>query len=76
MRFELLHSQHFIYFITYQWAQKSRVLVPCKLFQPSVMQHSNLLGPFLSYEENELLRIQPLITLINYLGSLGITLID
>jgi hypothetical protein len=38
-------SQHFIFFLTYEWAPKARVLAAGKPFQPSViMQHSSLLG--------------------------------
>ncbi len=37
------------------------VFVPVKPLQPSVMQHCNLVDPFISYEENEVLRIQTLV---------------
>ncbi len=36
----------------------ARVFVPCKPLLPSEVLHSSLLGPFLSYEENEGLWIQ------------------
>jgi hypothetical protein len=35
----------------------SRVFVTGKLFQPSVMKHSSILGSYLSYKENEVLSI-------------------
>jgi hypothetical protein len=33
------HSQHFIFIITCEWAQKAKVLVPGNSFQSGVMQH-------------------------------------
>ncbi len=33
----LLYSQHFIVFITHEWAQLARVFLPCKPFLPCVM---------------------------------------
>ncbi len=33
------------------------LFVPGKLFEPSVMSHSNLLDPFITYKENEVLLI-------------------
>jgi hypothetical protein len=50
-----LYSQHFIFFITYEQAQKVRVFVLGKPFQLNVMQHSSLSDQFTSYEENEFL---------------------
>ncbi len=38
--------------------QKSRVYVPGKPLQPSVMLLSSLLFPFLNYEVNKVFRIQ------------------
>jgi len=32
--------------MTYEWAQKARVFVPSKPFQPFVMQCSSLMDPF------------------------------
>ncbi len=32
-----IHIQHFIFFLTYKWAQQARVIVPGKPFQPSLM---------------------------------------
>jgi len=37
----------------------SWMFVHGKPFQPSVMQHSTLLGPYISYEENEVLWVGP-----------------
>jgi len=49
--FTTLHFRHC--WIT-SWGVCSR-----KPFQPSLMQHSSLLGPLVSCKENEVLRIQP-----------------
>ncbi len=46
---------HFIFFVTYDWAQKARVFVTGKPFWPTVVQLSSLLGQYISYEENEVL---------------------
>ncbi len=37
-----------VVFITYDWVQQDRVFFLGKPLQPSVMKHSNLLGPFVS----------------------------
>ncbi len=47
------YSQHFIFFPTFKWAQKARVLHNTKLQFLSRDKHSSLLGPFVSDEENE-----------------------
>jgi hypothetical protein len=47
--------QHSIFFVTYKWSQKVSVFDNGKPFQPSVMQHSSLLGQFVMHEENDLL---------------------
>jgi hypothetical protein len=49
------HSQHSIFFVTYELDQRVRGFVIVKTFQPSVMQYSSLLGQFVSYEKNEVL---------------------
>jgi hypothetical protein len=49
----------FMFFITSELAQKPRLFVPGKPLQPSVMEHSSVLGPFISYKENEVLWILP-----------------
>jgi hypothetical protein len=41
------YSQHLIFFLTEAWAQYSR------LERLAKDKHSSLLGPFVSYEENE-----------------------
>jgi hypothetical protein len=46
-------SLHFIFFITYKWAQEARVLHSTCLEKLSRAKHSNLLGPFVSCEGNE-----------------------
>ncbi len=42
-------------FVTYEWAQKARVFVTGKPFQPNVMKHCRLSSQFVSYGENEVL---------------------
>ncbi len=44
-----------VVFITYDRVQQDRLFVLGKPLLPSVMKHSNLFGPFVSYEENEVL---------------------
>jgi hypothetical protein len=39
------------------------VFVQSNPFQPSVIEHSNLLDPFLSYEVSEVLLIRPSLTI-------------
>jgi hypothetical protein len=34
---QVLYSEHFIFFVTYYWAQKARVFDPAKPFWPNVM---------------------------------------
>ncbi len=51
------YSQHSIFFITYESAQKARVFHNTMLERLTSDKHSNLLGQFLSYEENEVLWI-------------------
>jgi hypothetical protein len=52
-------SQHFIFFVTYEWAYLGRVLHYCRLESLNSNKHSSLLDPLVSCEENEVLRIQP-----------------
>ncbi len=54
------YLQHFILFVTYEWAQQPKVFVPGKTFQPSALKQTSLLGPFISYKENEVLLTWPL----------------
>ncbi len=42
------YSQHFIFFVTREFVEWARVLAPTKLFYPSTIKHSTLLGPFVS----------------------------
>jgi hypothetical protein len=46
-------SQHFIFFVAYEWAQYARKLQNTRLEGLAGDKHSRLLGPFESYEENE-----------------------
>ncbi len=47
------YSQHFIFFMTYEWTQKAFVFVPRKPLKPNVIEHSSLLGSFINYKEND-----------------------
>jgi hypothetical protein len=49
------YLQHFVLFITYKWAQQVRVLQKTKLEWLLMDEHTSLLGPCRSYEENEVL---------------------
>ncbi len=51
------YSQQFIFFITFKWAQKARVLQYTMLERLFKEKHSSLLSPFMSYEENIVLSI-------------------
>jgi hypothetical protein len=51
------YSQHFIFYATFQWAQKGRPLHYTRLERLARDQHSILLDPFVSYKENEVLCI-------------------
>jgi len=55
IQFHGLYSQYLIFFVTYKCAQEARAFVSGKLFQWSVMKHTSLLGPFISYKNDELL---------------------
>jgi hypothetical protein len=50
-------SQRFIFFITYEWYQYARVLNYTKLERLASDKHFSLLGPFISYKENEVFLI-------------------
>ncbi len=43
-----LYSQHFIFLVTYKWAQYARVLHYIKLERVAMDKHSSLLDPFVS----------------------------
>jgi hypothetical protein len=51
----VLYSQHFIFFVTYEWAQNARVLHLTRLETLIRDKHSSLLGSFLNILENEVL---------------------
>ncbi len=55
---QLIPSQHFIFFLNYELAQYVRVLHYTRPEKLDKDKHSCLLGPFVSYEENEVLWIQ------------------
>ena len=57
---QVLYSQHSIFFVTYKSAQYARLFHNTKLEMLTSDKHSNLLGQFLSYEENEVLWIRTL----------------
>ncbi len=47
------YSQHSIFFLTYELAQYARLFHNTKLERLTNAKHSNLLGQFISYKENE-----------------------
>jgi hypothetical protein len=49
------YSQNFIFFITYKWAQLAREFLYTRL---EMLPNDCLLGPFVSYRENEMLQIR------------------
>ncbi len=49
------YSQHSIFFVTYESAHKARLFHNSKPERLTSDKRSNLLGQFLSYEENEVL---------------------
>jgi hypothetical protein len=49
------YSENFIFFVTYDWAQQALVLHYTGLERLARDKHFKLLGPFVSYEENEVL---------------------
>jgi hypothetical protein len=51
------YSQHYIFFITYESAHWPKLLDNIKLERLASDKHSNLLGLFISYKENEVLLI-------------------
>ncbi len=46
-------SQHFIFFLTYEYFQKARVLYYNRPEKLASGKHTNLLGPFVTYKENK-----------------------
>jgi hypothetical protein len=69
-------SQHFIFLVTSEWSQKARVFVTVKPFEQSVIQHSSLFGPFLSYEEHEVLQIQFFTTIYFFITMLSVVMLS
>ncbi len=55
MLHQIPYSQHLIFFITYECAQLARVLDYATSERLANDKHSSLLGPFVNYEENEVL---------------------
>ncbi len=49
------YSQHSIFFVTYESAQYARLFHNTKLERVTNAELSDLLGQFISYEENEVL---------------------
>ncbi len=47
-----------------------------KPFEQSVIQHSSLFGPFLSYEENEVLQIQFFTTIYFFITMLSVVMLS
>ncbi len=56
---QLPYSQHLNFFVTYEWAQQASVFVRVKPFKLSLMEHSSLLGPFVSYGEKKCCEYNP-----------------
>ncbi len=52
------YSQGLIFFVTYESVKQARLFVHGCLSNPNVINHYNLFGPFVSYEENEVLWIR------------------
>jgi hypothetical protein len=50
-----LYSQHFIFTVTYEWAKETRMIHYIWLEGVAKDKDSSLLGPLVSYEENEVL---------------------
>ncbi len=53
------YSQHVFFFVTYKWPQEARVLQYTSLEMRAMDKHYSLLDPFVSYENDDLLWIQP-----------------
>jgi hypothetical protein len=65
------YSQRLVFFITYEWAQKAKLFVPGKPFQPNLMCHSCLLGPYTHYA-TQYICIYSLHTLTHFPNALHI----
>ncbi len=62
-------SQHFIFFVSYKWAQEESVLYYTKLERVARDKHSSWLGQFVCCEEKS---AQILFTTLHFLRNLGI----
>ncbi len=51
----MLHSQNFIFFLTYKYFQQARVFDYTWPEKQDSDKHSNLSEPFVTYEENKVL---------------------
>ncbi len=49
------YSQHFNLYVTYEWAQQARKLHYTRLERVARDRYSRFLGPFVSYEEKNVL---------------------
>jgi hypothetical protein len=54
-----LYLLYFIFFMPYKWVHVAKVFVLGLPFQPGRNKHSSLLVPFISYKENKVLLLQP-----------------
>ncbi len=57
IRVQVPYSHHFIFLVFIERAKEARVFVSGKPFQPCVMYHTSLFGPFVIYKENVVLWI-------------------
>ncbi len=53
IRLMLLNLQHFIFFVTYKWAQYASVTLDYAEKKQAMGRHSSLSGIIISYKENE-----------------------
>jgi hypothetical protein len=53
MRLEGPNSEHFIFFATYEWSHKARVLHYTRLERLDMGKQYSLMGQFISYDKNE-----------------------
>ncbi len=54
-RFQGPYSQHFIFFLIYEWVPFAWVFFTTKPFRSSKIEHISLLDQFIGYEENVVL---------------------
>jgi hypothetical protein len=58
---QVSYSQHYIFLLTCEWAQKTSVLLYTRLERLANKKHSSILCPFIGYEENKVMWIRPLL---------------